>query len=308
MNFSTKHKLAHFFLNLDYPTATELTCAAEANMQISRIMNQMLKTYGTLFKTHTFIYEYSDDLYSLIGYRILRGLSEITDFHFVLYGKPKKTKKYVLKSQRVFSKQKFKKAKNQDNIVLFSHYNPIYKVLNLEYTSNDFKGCYSPIATLTPAEMFELQKFYEFEKVIDKDFYKDNAKVQAFQNWIGSPLIYFIPNVETYITEKIPNIDLVWVEEGDSEETVAKNIKVLQEVEQSDNIVFYFYNSESVPILNDINYQIAVKHYSNRPSKNYMNCNFYDVPIDLSRAGAEYRFIGDWPTNKKGDFIAKLGG
>jgi len=114
--------------------------------------------------------------------------------------------------------------------------------------------------------------------------------------------------VETYITEKIPNIDLVWVEEGDSEETVAKNIKVLQEVEQSDNIVFYFYNSESVPILNDINYQIAVKHYSNRPSKNYMNCNFYDVPIDLSRAGAEYRFIGDWPTNKKGDFIAKLGG
>ena len=305
MNKEVKTKLAQYYLDFDYPVSHLLDANVnQANLVVSRIMNDFLKMFGQHFKTKTFIYEYNDDLYSLIGYHILHAISEITDFKFVLYGKPKKTKKYILKSKRIISKREFNKFKSTS--ILLSHDNPIYEVLNLKGTSNEFKDAYSIVYCLTPDELFTLQKFYDYGHIAHEYFYKENQKMQSVQNWINNPFQYYLPIIDKLDYKKVI-CNFVWIENQEDEGTLQRNIQTLNQVEQSTDIVFYFYEGDTVPsILNDLNYQITVKKKSNIPSFNYKNLNEKDIPMNLIAEEHGFRFIGRWPHDKRDELLGGI--
>ena len=94
----------------------------------------------------------------------------MSDFSFSLYGKPQKTRKYIMKSQRIISKRDFSKILHKSTI-LISSYNPIYDVLNLDGVSNEFIGEYSPVRFFTPNEIETLRKFYG-DPTFSHDYFK----------------------------------------------------------------------------------------------------------------------------------------
>ena len=82
-----------------------------------------------------FVYDYNDDLPSLIGYKLIilcRSQSNV-DFELRLLGKAKRTKKQLQKRQKFISEKKVKK--NLDNYALISSFNPIYEVMAIEKSS-----------------------------------------------------------------------------------------------------------------------------------------------------------------------------
>ena len=316
MYYNAKSKLIHYALNCDslfpnYPIE------ASTNTYVSIIINKFLRDYGKFFKTHSFVYEYRDDIYSLIGYRILRGISELSDFSFSLYGKPQKTRKYIMKSQRIISKRDFSKILHKSTI-LISSYNPIYDVLNLDGVSNEFIGEYSPVRFFTPNEIETLRKFYGDPTFSHDYFKKDRIELTGFQNWVDNPLNYSVPPVLKRKYEDIPNIpiSLVWIDSDNGEEELKKNCNTLNEVEQSDGLIFYYFTAHesdenekvtNIPsILLDLNYHIAVAQRTNTPNENFGNLNQYRIPVELiSEQHMPYQFYGDWPRKEK-DFIENM--
>lgn len=304
MQIETKKKLVHYEQDFDYPIPGQ-TNDSQANILASNIINQFLHDYDKLFKTKSFIYIYNDDLYSLVGYRILCNIAELSDFKFSIYGKPKKTKKFVAKSNRVLSKRIFNSLK--DEAIIISSFNPIYNVLKIKTLSNEFEDTFSIVRKITPNELFAFQKFYNFPNFSDTQIHKSNFSITAFQNWLAYPFSHTMPPALDHPKPIYP-INLIWIENNEDrdEALTQKNIEVLNEVEQADGLNFYYYiNNEpyinTTPfILNDLNYQLAVKHKTNIPSNNYKNMNHYQIPVELiTEFHVPYKFYGDWPDVEK---------
>lgn len=222
-----------------------------------------------------------------------------------------------MKSQRVISKRDFSKIRHKSTI-LISSYNPIYDVLNLNGVSNDFIGEYSPVRFFTPNEIEILRKFYGYPAFSHEYFKKDGAELTGFQNWVDNPLNYSVPPALKRKYEDVPNIPilLVWIDSGDSEEELKKNCNTLNEVEQSDGLIFYYFTAHeldengkitNIPsILLDLNYHIAVAQRTNTPNENFGNLNQYRIAVELiSECHMPYQFYGDWPRKEK-NFIENM--
>jgi len=72
---------------------------------------------------------------------------------------------------------------------------------------------------------------------------------------------------------------------------IEKDIELLQEVEQSDDINFYYLNMEKCNILTDKNFAACVKHKGNIPNYRYMNIN---IDITDIRQYIIPNHIGNW--------------
>lgn len=295
-----KNKLIHYNLNLDY-SLNFLSIEQQTNMLINKVINDFINKYEKDFNKKIFVFEFNDDLISTIGYKILIAISAIKpEFNFTIYGKAKKAKKQInYKKEKFISKRKLKK--NKDNIIFISSFNPIYKVANLNRSSIDFIiPNFYLFNQFTYQEILMAQQFYGIGYIKDHELNpKFNNSIEEFNNWINNPKNQI--NIEDYCAAP-QKITLIWIEDNGYEEN---NIKIMQEVEQSDNLIFYYYDQVEIPnILQDRNFIVLLKKTTNRPNEKFLNLNNYELPIKflLKYNNIEIEFKGNWSQENKDKF------
>ena len=171
------------------------------------------------------------------------------------------------------------------------------KVFNLNNSFN-------VIRQFTPMDFFICKKFYGIEDFKYDWFSEDLTYMESINSnlndlnkgaiWTGSlnPI-------------RLDKIDVVWVPADDIEA-----IKVLQQVQDSDTIVYYFYDeqedydSKGVALLYSYNYSYYVKNKTNIPSKKYRNINNYKDMKYYKDLGIKLNLIG-FSTDKYFDFIGR---
>ena len=278
-------KVQHFNLNLDYPIEG-IAIDTQTNALINRTLNNFYNIFKDNIQQFNIVYEYRDDCISLIGLRLLQILAEQMNFNFEIFGKVKKFKKKVGNARRVNEKEVNKK----ENILLISNFNPIYKVNLVEEQSKkiNYVKKYNIVEQFTPDEFSIAFHFYggEINEISSDDVIR-SIETLRFNKWIKNPQRAALPQILASKEIKLPiQINAVHLS-GKIEE----DIKLLQEVEQSDDINFYYLNTEIYNILTDKNFATCVKHKGNIPNYCYMNIN---IDITNIRQYIIPNHIGSW--------------
>lgn len=287
-----ENKLIHYNLNLDYPLDF-LSVEDQTNLLLNKVINNFVIKYQEDFGKKSFVYEFNDDLPSMVGYRILQAIAAIkAEFTFRLYGKAKRTKKMVAKGQKFCSKRELKKG---NNIIFISSFNSIYKVGNVARPSINFitPNCYL-IEQFTPQELFTAQVFYHIGYIKD-GFESDDHNICRLTEWGFRP-VSALPKMDTVsLRGGPPAISMIWLEDNEND------LSLLQDIEQSDNIAFYFYSEDNVPkILLDNTFKLLLKRTTNRPTPYFMNINKYEHAAILSIFyKIKMEFMGNWPEEQK---------
>lgn len=279
-------KITHFNLNLDYPIES-IPLDIQTNYLINKVINNFYNLYKDNIQQYNVVYEYRDDCISIVGLHLLQILAEQMNFNFEIFGKVKKFKKKVGKYRRINEKELNKKS----NVLLISNFNPIYKVNQVEDLSKkiSFVNKYNIVEQFTPDELSIAFNFYGGQiEEISKDDPVRSLETLRFNKWIKNPQCAALPQILASEEIKLPiQINVVHLS-GKIEE----DIKLLQEVEQSDDINFYYYlNTEIYNILTDKNFAACVKHKGNIPNYRYMNIN---VDITNIKQYIIPNHIGDW--------------
>lgn len=285
-----KNKIAHYNLNLDYKNSHDIE--TQTNFLINNIMNDFV----TILKTKDlnkvkFVYEYNDDLLSLIGYHILLNIQSIVpEFNFKLYGKKKRTRKFLIKKQKFCSSFELKRKK--DDIFLISSFNPIYKVINQKYSYNKIVSLkYNLLNSFTPQEIETAQLFYHIgyikNDLLCKKFIKER---EDFSAWIEKPTNEINENILNFYGYDYPSkIILAWFDED-----VNNNISIMQDLQDETGLVFYYFNQKP-EILFDETYSWLVKNKTNMPNEAFLNINEYDIPKILKyKYGKDFQTVGNW--------------
>jgi hypothetical protein len=298
-----ENKLIHYNLNLDY-SLDFLTNEKQTNILINKIINNFINKYKEDFNKKIFVFEFNDDLISTIGYKILVAITAIKpEFNFILFGKIKKAKKQInYKKEKFISKRKL--LKNKDNIIFISSFNPIYKVAKLNRSSIDFIiPDFYLMEQFTYSQILTSQIFYNIGYIKDHELDpRFNKIVDNFNNWINNPKENF--PIKDYYCAAPQKITLIWIENDGHEED---NIKLMQDLEQSNNLIFYYFKQKTIPkILQDRNFLVLLKRTTNRPNKDFLNINTYEIPIKLAKEyNVELDFIGNWSERNKQYFKSK---
>lgn len=309
-----KMLILRYRLNMDYKIE-DLSLEKQTNFLINDIINDL---YKKIDNSKIIVYEYNDDLISLIGYNILKAVQAIKPFELKICGKkPKKTKKKIKIKENFISQRKVKKLIKSSKSFLISSFSPIYKVGNISHISNNFSFYYDYelMNRFTPDEISMSQKFYHIGYI--KDYQKINGqKINVFDKDLGN-IQEKIDKVESYLDwNKFENYDvpdclMLWIEDGDNEDVYYRNEKLLQEAEQFNGLVFYFYaNPSNTPaILKNVTYNLVIKHTVNRfnmkdyDSYNYLSYNaagdFYQYYWDKGCSDIKCKFSGNWPQEEK---------
>lgn len=279
-------KITHFNLNLDYPIES-IPLDIQTNYLINKVINNFYNLYKDNIQQYNVVYEYRDDCISIVGLHLLQILAEQMNFNFEIFGKVKKFKKKVGKYRRINEKEVNKKS----NVLLISNFNLIYKVNQVENLSKkiNFTKRYNIVEQFTPDELSIAFNFYGGQiEEISKDDPVRSLETLRFNKWIKNPQSAALPQILASEKIKLPiQINVVHLS-GKIEE----DIKLLQEVEQSDDINFYYYlNTEIYNVLTDKNFAACVKHKGNIPNYRYMNIN---VDITNIKQYIIPNHIGDW--------------
>lgn len=263
-----QNKIIHFNLNLDYPI-DGIPIDTQTNALINRVLNNFYNIYKDNIQQYSVVYEYRDDCISLVGLRLVQILAEQMNFNFEILGKVKKFKKKVGKTRRTNEKEINKK----DNVLLISNFNPIYKV-NLEEDLSkkiNYKQKYNIVEHFTPDEFTIAFHFYGGDiDELDKNDVLMTLDTLRFNKWIKNLQGAAIP--QFLMTELMPS-NPVKVNIITLSNIISKDEKLLQEVEQSDNINLYYTQAVRHNILTDKTFAAYVKNKSNVPSDNYLNIN-----------------------------------
>lgn len=263
-----QNKIIHFNLNLDYPI-DDIPIDTQTNALINRVLNNFYNIYKDNIQQYSVVYEYRDDCISLVGLRLVQILAEQMNFNFEIFGKVKKFKKKVGKTRRTNEKEINKK----DNVLLISNFNPIYKV-NLEEDLSkkiNYKQKYNIVEQFTPDEFTIAFHFYGGDiDELDKNDVLMTLDTLRFNKWIKNLQGAAIP--QFLMTELMPS-NPVKVNIITLSNIISKDEKLLQEVEQSDNINLYYTQAVKHNILTDKTFAAYVKNKSNVPSNNYLNIN-----------------------------------
>lgn len=263
-----QNKIIHFNLNLDYPI-DDIPIDIQTNALINKVLNNFYNVYKDNIQQYSVVYEYRDDCISLVGLRLIQILAEQMNFNFEIFGKVKKFKKKVGKTRRTNEKEINKK----DNVLLISNFNPIYKV-NLEEDSSkkiNYKQKYNIVEEFTPDEFTIAFHFYGGNiDELDKNDVLMTLDTLRFNKWIKNLQGAAIP--QFLMTELMPS-NPVKVNIITLSGIISEDEKLLQEVEQSDNINLYYTQAIKHNILTDKTFAAYVKNKSNVPSDNYLNIN-----------------------------------
>ena len=259
MNKMLMNKLLRFELNLDYPM-DNYSIEDQTNLLINKKINEFISIYAKDFNSKVFVYNYNDDIISLIGYEILLSIKSLyPNFKFYLYGKKRKTKKYLENKQKFISLRKIHKicCKGENNIIAINSYNSIYKVINYNKLSKVFVD-YELMEQFTPKEIFIAQTFYHIG-YIKKDLIQNNNKdIIAFQNWIEFRGDIDLEKFD--IRNLREKVKVLLMKCGDSDEEIGKK---MMEVDNSEDVILYFHNGKDL-IINDKAYNFILKKTDNR--------------------------------------------
>lgn len=307
-----KDIILRYRLNMDYKIEG-LSLEKQTNFLINDIINDL---YKKIDGSKIIVYEYNDDLISLIGYNVLKAVQAIKPFKLKIYGKkPKKTKKMIKAKENFISQRKVKKLIKDSKCLIISSFSPIYKVGKIEHISNKINFTdhydYKIMERFTPEEISMSQKFYHIGYI--KDYQKINGKkINVFDRELDT-IQKKINDVESYLDWNefedyvVPACLILWIDDTDD----VYNEQLLQKAEQFDGLVFYFYvNGLKAPaILSNVTYNLLVKHTINRfNSKDYDSYNylayctvsqFYQYWWDKGCADVKCKFIGNWPQERK---------
>lgn len=246
-------------LNLDYPiinsNLSQISISNQTNLLINKYINNFIIKNNKNFNNTFYIYNYNDDLVSLIGYYLLQIIQKYNNnFQFKLIGKIKKTKKYINKKD-IIKKRKLNHIL-YSNITIIKN-NSLYN--KVEKRSKLFKK--NPhiilIDNMTYSEIREAQLFYHIG-YIKKDFNLENFKnIQEYTNRYKE------------ILNKLTNpkkIVILIIETTNSKLIFNQ----LNQIEQTDDLVFYQFNQKTEEIFN-LTYQTSLKRTINRPNQFNLN-------------------------------------
>ena len=103
--------------------------------------------------------------------------------------------------------------------------------------------------------------------------------------------IQFSCHIQSFNSKKV--VTAVWFDDDNQ-----KNNEIMQEIQDKNNMVFYFYNKKP-EILFDKNFSYLIKKTSNRPNEKFLNLNNYHTIINLKQHYYyEIEFIGRWPESE----------
>ena len=290
-------KICRFELDLDYPIYN-VNLETQTNLLINKTINEFINTYEKVFDKRIFIYEFNDDLISLIGYNILLCIQSIKpEFKFYLYGFRNRTKKY-LSAKDFYSYRQIKKIK--ENVLLISSYNPIHKVVSIENKSKILRRRKKSLDFIRPLK-FNLmaQVFYHIGYIKDS-VDSSNIVLTSYQKWIDSKRNTFYTESRPQATykrllgcsEPVPQLKkLICIYISGEVDSINS---LLQEVEQTNSIVLYFGNWNL--LLEDVGFNFLLRRGENRPNPDELNN--YNLASKFYHAGAQIDFKGEWPIDK----------
>lgn len=259
------------------------------NYLINQKMNEFIRIFEK-DKDKYFILDYKDDLLSLICYRILKNIQQISPFKFklYLYGKIKNTKKYIVKKEKkiYFLKSKIK----SNNTIIIQPFNPLYNVAKTNINFKDFDcPIWRPLEKFIPEQIKQTQVFYQIGYIQrDKIQIDTNPVIQQFNRFCNKDknLIDFSNN--NYHND----IALVKLTGNNDEDTI-----ILNQIEDFDGLIFYFYK-DTYPQMLDSEFSLFLKNKANIPDET--NINQSDMIIEIMRKyNSKPIYYGQWDLNEK---------
>lgn len=292
------HKIIYNYLNLDYPNGL-ISYSDQTNKTICKVMNDFINTYKNDFDSKSFILIYQDDIYSLITYNILKNIQGIYNFNLKVFGKRKKTKKYVKKNNFI-NKFKIKKIK-QDDIIYISCFNPIYKVKNKKNVFKELRtnNYYNLIDKFTPLQFQIISEFYaikdekllqEFKQDYFLDFKWFTLHEGTFQNNFDTDIFNneYFDNIFKNEFNKT-NIYIIKLNGNEND------FPLFDYLRNIDGINLYFFDNKNLNFLQtNLNFYINPKN----AIKNY-NSNNYLLARSFSKINAKIFYLGEWTEEEK---------
>ena len=296
-----QNKYNHNLLNLNYQI-DNIDSTVLTNVLITKTLNELLKFIESQ-PNKVFVYDYNDDLVSLVGYKIIKLLQSQHPFELKLlnknsFFKAKQTKKQLTKKQKFISIKKV--INNSKDYALISSLNPIYEVIGVEKSFNDFGlRKFDIVKKFTPIDFLNCSVFYNI-KIPKKDIFSTELKyINRYSKEINDL------NEGQIWTESLnpiqwDRVNIVYVSNITDEA-----LETLQSVEQSDDVNFYFIDdldSNGAKVLLSYNYAYLVKRKTNIPSYRYQNINNYILVKYCRDLGIRLNLVG-FTTKKYFEFL-----
>ena len=301
MNSLCQNKIYRHLLNLDYDVYAGLNLDNQTNFLINSTIRNFIKTIESLDSNTIFVYEYRDDVLSLIGLRILKAAQQFTKFNFVLYGIKKKTKAAIKKEKFISS---WKLKRNRDNIFYISSFNSIYKVTEENKKFKKFgldkigRVDFKLLEKFTLSEIKKAVEFYDLTNSGGPIIIGQEAKI--YDKWCQNPVSIAPPEqcFEHIGITDWPKVTCIWLTGN-----IEADKEFLDYCVDTDDIVFYYSpNKEDIKIFHDFNYYLAVRRKSNFPCQKNMNINPDRKFIDEIKGQKPINLIGKWPVNEYNEF------
>lgn len=296
-----QNKYNHNLLNLNYQI-DNIDSTVLTNVLITKTLNELLEFIESQ-PNKVFVYDYNDDLVSLVGYKIIKLLQSQHPFELKLlnknsFFKAKQTKKQLTKKQKFISIKKV--INNSKDYALISSLNPIYEVIGVEKSFNDFGlRKFDIVKKFTPIDFLNCSVFYNI-KIPKKDIFSTELKyINRYSKEINDL------NEGQIWTESLnpiqwDRVNIVYVSNITNEA-----LETLQSVEQSDDVNFYFIDdldSNGAKVLFSYNYAYLVKRKTNIPSYRYQNINNYALVKYCRDLGIRLNLVG-FTTKKYFEFL-----
>ncbi len=233
------------------------------------------------------------------------AIREITDLNFALCGdKPKNFKSYIKKTERFYNKRKIKKLDSPPVLISCNHI--LYDVYGIKRKYKDLfddpegsEQSVNLIQRFSLDELYCAMEFYGY-KFINTPIRPATAEWVGLNNYLREPFNVSIPpalNKYLNLTPERLNLWLVYLT-GDN----TKDCDSLSKVEQTDDIVYYFYEGNKPSILKDINYTTFVKNKDNIPSLKYGNLVDSKEWVDAMWYTNQVNWVGEW-TKENMDWV-----
>lgn len=197
-----EQRIVYHNYNLDYQKFDNYE--NQTSWTLNLIMNDFVKLFKDKFKTHTFIVNYTDDIFGILTYHILKNIQGVYNFNFKLYGRNKKTIGYIPRKFFISLKDKIKTK----NIVDINCFNSTLYVKNNRFVFNKKVKGYSPLKSFTPEQLIHLCKFYSLFKKENHRILVDLSGVNLLNDFCNRKGIksntiklnkkYFIPKIKIY--------------------------------------------------------------------------------------------------------------
>ena len=272
-----QRKLMYHSLNLDFPQHLELE--NQTNNLINFIMNDFLVKNEEDLKNKYVIYEYQDDIYSLVGYYILKHIQAIFPFNLLIYGK------------KFFNKYKFKEKfigertlrKLTDKFIYVSAYNPIYKVFDNKKIFKKFDKQYNIIKNFTPEEIKMTSLFYKIE--LNKEDRKifQLEEVKQFTNFCNG-VIDSIDKID------VPPRKVSWVIVARLSGNFQEDKDKLDRIVNTDGLIFYEIENTDCETFKS-GFEFYLKNKANIPDEKYFNINESEIVENLKINGYKVEVV-----------------